>query len=146
VLVDVKLKDLLLRETIWIAAEHIRHCPQRINQLFYYYKQENVVWYKTKISKLFLFARDDELANLQPPYLRLREDDKEIWNVHYGIDQFKKGQLNFDDINECGKWNEDTLKKTYHEPAGFFLYFLILKYCGGMLQFKMWNVALLLYL
>jgi len=145
-LVDMKLKDLLLRETLWLAAEHIRHCPQRLNQLFYFYREENVVWFKTKLSKLFLYAREEDLANMQPPHIRLYGDDHNIKDVHYGIDQFKKGLVNFDDINECGKWNEDSIFKTYQEPTGATLFFLIFKYAGGMLQFKLWNFTFLVFI
>jgi hypothetical protein len=38
--------------------------------------------------------------------------------IKQGIDGFRNGDYNFDDIDDCGKWRVEKLKKTFREAPG----------------------------
>eukprot|EP01125_Pyxidicula_operculata_P011382 TRINITY_DN3731_c0_g1_i4.p1 TRINITY_DN3731_c0_g1~~TRINITY_DN3731_c0_g1_i4.p1 ORF type:complete len:1585 (-),score=371.74 TRINITY_DN3731_c0_g1_i4:112-4866(-) len=138
-----KLRDLILRETIWTCAEQLRHCPQRLNHIFHEMKEKNKSWYdSTDIQWVDWFWKSRKIYNklkLPPP------PDIDYSLLRDGIKQFMDAELNFDDIDDCGKWR-DPLKKTYVEPPGATLFFLIIKYNSGIIQLKLWIVAILFYL
>jgi len=160
------IKDLILREMLWTAAEHIRHCPQRMNALFHWLRNhpENSEWYKKKekndIFELFLHNKHLEIIEASRnsfsgavrqfkryiPFLGLSK-------VKLGIDQFIKAEVNFDDIDDCGKYDipsmdgalNPVMKKTYQEIPGPFLYFLLMKYSSSWIQFKLWCATFLFF-
>lgn len=160
-LINKKLKDLVLREVIWTCAEHIRHCPQRINNLFFDYSKSNVEFYRLEnndLTQFFLREKytDDallpsKLEVYKPPVLDLKTvKGMMIWRCILiyleGINLFKDSNINFDDIDECGKWREPNLRKTFYEPPGIALFFLLFKYCSSTIQVKLWLVFCLYFL
>jgi len=150
-----RLKDLILREVIWTCAEQIRHCPQRLNQLFdnFSNSNENRQYYnhtKNKIIDVFLYKKKAPLPEFQeameeykifPPII----DPVEIKN---GIDEFMKGDQDiiFDDIDDCGRWSQPKFSKTFVEIPGSSVVFLILKYLAGSIQLKLWTGVVLFFL
>eukprot|EP01130_Rhizamoeba_saxonica_P014221 TRINITY_DN618_c0_g2_i1.p1 TRINITY_DN618_c0_g2~~TRINITY_DN618_c0_g2_i1.p1 ORF type:complete len:1648 (-),score=328.92 TRINITY_DN618_c0_g2_i1:31-4974(-) len=77
-----------------------------------------------------------------PPRINVSE-------VKTGIQQFieNKDGLNFDDIDEKGKWNDnnDLTSKTFNEAGGSMLFFIIFKFSSGMAQFKFWCISFIFF-
>jgi hypothetical protein len=78
------LKDIILREVIWTVAEHIRHCPQRINSLFYDARKNNQEFYKMEQNDLSQF------------FLRQKYTDEAM--IPTKLETFKRPVLSLKDI------------------------------------------------
>jgi len=86
--VNIKLKDLVLREVIWTVAEQIRHAPQRINQLFHFFRNEsqNVSWYQD-LTLVDWFVRNKYTKNIYASLEDLKEPYVDVEKVKDGIEQ-----------------------------------------------------------
>lgn len=154
---NYKLKDLVLHETLWTVAEQVRHCPQRLNAIFYeirtntnqindFYLNDNALFefflQHNKYCDIFNAIstwREKYKQDIRPPQF-------DVENVKVGIDNFLQSEINFDDIDDCGKWNKDVPMKTFTEVPGIMVAFLVLKYNTNWIQLKLWNFALILFL
>lgn len=153
---NYKLKDLVLRETIWTVAEQIRHCPQRLNAVFYeirnnsaaiheYYLSDNAIFNFLLLNNRNLDVHTAISKWKKETGLKLMIPQFELENVRKGIEDFRKSKLNFDDIDDCGKWNKDPVK-TFNEVPGLWEVFPIIKYNSNWMQLKLWNFALVYFL
>jgi len=60
--------------------------------------------------------------------------------------RFKAGDMNFDDIDDSGKYNQNKPHKTFFEAPNMTLFFVILKHVSGQAQVKLWIIMSLLFL
>lgn len=148
--IGAKLKQLILRDIIWTCAEQVHHCPQRINQLFYeaFQEQSNLPFLDDTNDVVMFFLCDKELEPMERVHEQFANFAFPVmpFGIRRGIEEFKQGLVNFDDIDDCGRWNDLTnVTKTFMEVPGAAIFFLLLKYMSSHISLKLWVIALLYF-
>lgn len=106
--------ELVLFRLLTCICEHVIHCPERLAQVYH-----AIVEKKTEEDDVFVISLDMLLG---------------------GLEKVAAGEMNFDDLNDCGIKRAPTksLTKTWTESQSYGVYLDLLRNYNGILFVKGW--------
>jgi hypothetical protein len=136
---EVILGHMLLRESLCVLSEHIRHAPARISIIFE--KLINTDEIKGCFANIIITYPYFPLDTIIKLASILAQEEEEIL---LGIEKVVNNKINFDDLNDSSTKKMNKIQKTFYEPQGLLVVlFIIFKYAADIIQLKEWSVIFL---